>query len=275
MPLKEAIKYLGVSKSLLQNSKEIMPFKIGGRIFCSKQELASWKEKREKRTFYLILEDYARCFDFAVAMYYKGYTVVDWGTARKREAGQNLTNWIRGQLGEIAVQKFFKKNFNLEVELDFDLHKEIVPQDIIGVKEGTAFRNPKTKVAIKATKFQNSYLILGTADVEPENRKSDIYILTRIDLPDDHLLRIAKDELEELLKKQKHFDSYKNKLSGFKPIPCEVVGFAYRQELEKIDNTEQLAKILGTRNPSGARYVKVAGKLRDSIEEWKQIIKKL
>ena len=161
------------------------------------------------------------------------------------------------------------------LELDFDLHKEIVPQDIIGIKEGSTFRNPKTKVAIKATKFQNSYLILGTADVEPENRKSDIYILTRIDLPDDHLLRIAKDELEELLKKQKHFDSYKDKLSGFEPIPCEVVGFAYRRELEKIDNTEQLAKILGTRNPSGARYVKVAGKLRDSIEEWAKIAEKL
>ncbi len=275
MPIKEAIKYLGVSRSFLQNSREIPSFRIGRRIFFLKQELDAWKQKREQRTFRLNLEDYAKCFDFALAMYFRGYTAVDWGTSRKREAGQNLTNWIRGQLGEIAVQKFFKRDFNLDVELDFDLHDEIVPQDIIGIKDGSKIREPKARVAVKATKFKNSYLILGTADVEPENRKSDIYILTRIDLPDDHLLRVAKEELEELLKKEKHFESYKEQLAGFEPIPCEVVGFAPREELEKIDDTEKLAKILGTRNPTGARYVKSSGELRNSKEEWAKVAKKL
>ncbi len=272
LSLPKSAEYLGVSKSFLQNSKEIKIIKNGKRSFCAKNDLDCWKAEREKRIILLDLQDYAKCFDFALAMYYRGYTAVDWGTARKREAGQNLTNWIRGQLGEIAVQKFFKKEFGLEIELDFELHKEIVPQDIIGVKEGAKFREPKMKVAIKATKFQNSYLILGTADVEPENRKSDVYILTKINLPDDHLLRIAKEELEELLKNQKHFESYKDQLAGFEPIPCEVVGFSYRKELEKIDDTATLAQILGTRNPTGARYVKASGELRTSKQDWQKII---
>ncbi len=275
IPIKEVMTQLGITRSFLQNSKEIPCHKTGRRLMCNIADMGLWKQKRKEKIFDLGLDDYAKCFDFALAMYYRGYTAVDWATARRREAGQNLTNWIRGQLGEIAVQKFFKKKFNMDIELDFDVHEEIVPQDVIGVKERGVLREPKLGIAIKATKFQNSYLILGTADVEPDNRKSDVYILTRIDMPDDHLLRVAKDELNTLLKNQKHFDSYKEKLLGFEPIPCEVVGFAYREELEKVDDTKELSKILGTRNPTGARYVKVSGQLRTSLEDWEKIAKGL
>ena len=272
---KQACKYLGISDSFLKNSKEIPIFKKGRKRVCSKQSLDEWKAAREKRTLLLDVRDYAKCFDFALAMHYRGYTAADWGTSRKREAGQNLTNWIRGQLGEIAVQKFLKRDFNLDVELDFDLHDEIVPQDIIGVKEKSGIREPKIRVAVKATKFRNSWLILGTADVEPANRQSDAYILTRIDLPDDHLIRIAKKELKELLKNEKHFGSYWEKLADFEPVPCEVAGFAYRNELEKVEDTARLAGILGTRNPTGARYVKVSGELRISKEDWNELIKRI
>lgn len=272
---KKAAEYLGASESFLKNSGEILPVQKGRRKVYLQQDLDAWKQKRGQRTFFLDLADYAKCFDFALAMHYRGYTAADWGTSRKREAGQNLTNWMRGQLGEIAVQKFFKREFNLDLELDFNLHAGIVAQDIIGIKEGSEIRKPKMRVAVKATKFKNSYLILGTADVEPENRKLDIYILTRINLPDDHLLRIAKEELEELLKKERHFELYKEQLKCFEPIPCEVAGFAYRKELEKIDDAAKLAKILGARNPVGARYVKISGELRSSKEDWEKVAEKL
>lgn len=43
----------------------------------------------------------------------------DFGTGRQREFGQKITNWVKGQLGEVAVKKFLKREFNLDVELDF------------------------------------------------------------------------------------------------------------------------------------------------------------
>ncbi len=49
----------------------------------------------------------------------------DWGTARQREFGQKITNWVKGQLAEVAVKKFFKKEFNVDVELDFRIYDEI------------------------------------------------------------------------------------------------------------------------------------------------------
>lgn len=125
-------------------------------------------------------------------------------------------------------------------------------------------------MAVKATKFNNCFLILGVSEVELPNRKSDIYILARIDLPDDHLMRISKNELEKMLKGQQYFSSYKNKMKGFEPIKGEVVGFCRIGELEKIDDREKLKQILGTANPTGYRYVKASGKLRSSIEEWKR-----
>ena len=271
----KAAEYVNAPKALLENGEEVPIQTIGRRRYFSKAALDEWVEKRRQRTMDLGKADYAKCFDFALAMYYRGYTAVDWGTARKREAGQGITNWIRGQLGEIAVQKFLSQKFGIDVELDFDLHDAIVPQDIIGVKEGRTTREPHLKVGIKATKFRNSFLILSAADVEPTNRKSDVYILTRINLPDDHMLRISKPELDRLLQNEKYFSSYRSKLLAFEPIPCEVVGFSYIRELEREENQERLAQILGTRSVSGYRYIKAAGNMRHSNQDWQALADRL
>jgi len=44
--------------------------------------------------------------DFALAQHFRGYVLSDWGTARQREFGQKITNWVKGQLAESAVKKF-------------------------------------------------------------------------------------------------------------------------------------------------------------------------
>jgi hypothetical protein len=275
LSVSRAAEYANVPKTLLENGEEVSQQVRGRRRYYSKVALDEWIETRKRRTIDLGKEDYAKCFDFALAMYYRGYTAVDWGTSRKREAGQSITNWVRGQLGEIAVQKFLQRDFRKEVELDFDLHDEIVPQDIIGVRERGVMKQPRIKIGIKATKFKNSFLILSAADVEPENRKSDAYILTRINLPDDHLLRISKPELEKLLVNERHFSTYKNKLSNFEPVPCEVVGFVYIRELNREDDPARLAKILGTRSVSGYRYIMAAGKMHNSTEDWQVLANSL
>ena len=275
----KASEYIDMPQSFLESSGEVPAIKtqMGSRqrVRFNKTDLDAWIKNRATKIELLEKEDYAKCFDFALAMHYRGYTAADWGTGRKRELGQNLTNWIRGQLGEIAVQKFILKHFKVLVELDFELHEEIVPQDIIGVKTQSGKRDPKLKIGIKATKFRNSFLVLGAADVEPDNRRSDIYVLTRINLPDDHLMRIAKTELEELLKHQKYFSSYKGQMHDFEPVPCEVVGFIKVEELDKVSDSAQLAKILGTRNPEGYRYVKPSGSLHYSSSAWSNLVAKL
>jgi hypothetical protein len=208
-------------------------------------------------------------------MLYRGYTSVDWGTSRKREAGQTITNWTRGQLGELAVGRFLKERFDLNVELDFDVREEIVPQDIIKVGSQPGQRVPNIKVGIKATKFRNSYLILTANEVEREERKSDIYILTRINLPDDHFFRVTKQSLVNILKNERYFDAYRDKIQDFEPIQCEVVGYCRIGHLDKIEDRATLRKILGTQNPSGHRYVRVSGKLLSKDEDWQIIADEL
>jgi hypothetical protein len=275
LSVNEAIETSGMPKNFLMKSGEVQITRKGRRIFFSKDELEKWEKVRTERTYELNLNDYAKCFDFSLAMLYRGYTSVDWGSSRRREAGQNITNWIRGQLGEIAVQKFLKDKFGLDIELDFDLHEDIVPQDIVAIRENGKLREPKLKIAIKATKMKNCFLILGSSEVELANRKSDIYMLTRIDLPDDHLMRISKNELEKMLKEQRYFSSYKDKMKDFEPIGGEVVGFCRIEDLEKITDKSILKQMLGTANPTGYRYVKASGKLKSSGEDWKEIIKKM
>ena len=73
----------------------------------------------------------------------------DWGTARQREFGQKVTNWIKGQLAEVAVKKFLNREFGIFIELDFQIYDEIVPQDIIAVKESGKERKPKIDIGIK------------------------------------------------------------------------------------------------------------------------------
>jgi len=150
-----------------------------------------------------------------------------------------------------------------------------VPQDIVGVKEGAELRQPRIKIAVKATKFKNSFLILGQNEVESEDRRSDVYILVRVDLPDDHLMRLAKEVLPHLLATQSYFASYKSKMLNLGPIPCEIAGFCRVEELEKVSDPKTLGKILGTSNPKGYRYVKATGKLHRSLSDWEDIARSI
>src|SRR6202008_1497967 len=105
--------------------------------------------------------------------------------------------WVKGQLGEVAVKKFFHKEFGFDIELDFDIYNNIVPQDIIGVVEKGKMRKPKIGVGIKSSKPKSAFLVLGENEIRIPERRSDIYIYCRPDIPDDHLLRLTKDKIME------------------------------------------------------------------------------
>lgn len=45
-------------------------------------------------------------------------TVSDFERTRRRDFGQRWTDWTRGALGEIAVQRYFSSKWKTEVELE-------------------------------------------------------------------------------------------------------------------------------------------------------------
>ncbi len=220
------------------------------------------------RTVELTFKDYSLCLDFALAQHFRGYVLSDWGTARQREFGQKITNWVKGQLAEVAVKKFFEKEFGVSVELDFGIHDEIVPQDIIGVAEKGKLRGPKIGIGIKSSKPKSAYLVLGENEIKLKERRSDFYILCRPDIPDDHLLRLTKDRVIQVVKGEQHFPSYKDKMPDFSNMFCEIAGWCRIDELEKVNS-------IPGQEFDGVRFVKKSGQLHKNKESWQELLRLL
>lgn len=275
IPKIDAIKLSGLDEktfdNFFKNADEFscLPRKGKTRFLFDEDELKYWREDRKWRTIELNFEDYTLCLDFALAQHFRGYVLSDWGTARQREFGQKITNWVKGQLGEVAVKKFLKKEFGLEVELDFDIYANIVPQDIIGVFENRKTRKPKIGIGIKSSKPKSAYLVLSGNEIKLAERRSDIYIYCRPDIPDDHLLRLTKDQVIKAVKDKPHFSKYKDLLPDFHNIPCEIVGWCSFDELEEVSS------IPGLEFENGTRFVKKSGALHKTKDDWKKLIKML
>lgn len=273
---KEAIQFLGLDEKIFDNYfKSAGEFPSvdrngkRGRFMFDKKVLAKWKEEFTWRTVELTKEDYALCLDFALAIHFKEYVLSDWGSGRQREFGQKITNWVKGQLGEVAVQKFFKNEFGLKVELDFNIHDKIVPQDIVGVFKNDKMQTPKIGVGIKSSKPKNAFLVLGDNEIMLKERRSDTYIYCRPDIPDDHLLRITKSAIVKIVENKPLYPTYKDSMPDFVSIPCEIAGWCDYGELEKV------TEIPGQKFDNGFRYVKKSGLLHRSKKEWEDLIKRL
>lgn len=272
---KKAIAYLELDEKVFDNYfrnadefKDTHHRKKHGRFLFSKSELRKWLEGYRWRTVELTIKDYTLCLDFALAQHFRGYVLSDWGTARQREFGQMIANWIKGQLAEIAVKKFFKKNFSVNIEIDFGIYEKIVPQDIIGIIEKSGKRQPRIKIGIKSTKPKSAYLILAENEVVLPERCSDVYILCRPDIPDDHLLRITRERIIEIVNKQQHFSTYKDKIPEFKNIACEIAGWC------NIDELKKATEIPGQKF-NGLRYVKQTGYLHKNRKNWEKLLRRL
>ncbi len=272
---KQAIELLGLEEKTLENyfknaaefSAEPRPNNRGIFKF-DKAKLLEWKQNYNWRTVKLNKDDYAQCLDFALAIHFKEYVVSDFGTGRQREFGQKITNWVKGQLGEIAVKKFFKQEFKTDIELDFEIRNAIVPQDVVGVKENGATREPNIGIGIKSSKPKSAFLVLGSNEIERNQRISDVYIYCRPDLPDDHLLRISKEAVMSLVQGQYHYDKYKELIPEFTEIPCEVAGWCLLEELKEV--TEIPGQTF-----DGTRFVIESGKMRKSKQEWQSLVNRL
>jgi len=275
---KEAIEFLGIDEKTFNNffrnagELECIPRRNDrGRFIFHESELKKWLESYTWRTVLLNVNDYAVCLDFALAQHIRGYVLSDWGSARQREFGQKITNWVKGQLAEVAVKKFFKSEFGVDIELDFRLYEDIVPQDIIGVKENGVMRKPKVGIGIKSSKPKSAFLILSENEVDLDTRRSDVYIFCRPDIPDDHLLRITRNRIIEVVKDQQHYSSYKEDIPKFSDIPCELAGWVDIDELEKVE----AKTIPGLEGATGFRYIKKTGLLNRDKQRWQVLLDRL
>lgn len=271
---REAIQFLELDDKTFENyfksagEFDCLPRKKGERYFFSQNNLQDWLDSYKWRLISLNIKDYQLCLDFALAQHFRGYVLSDWGTARQREFGQKLTNWVKGQLAEVAVMKFFEEKFGINIELDFGIHDNIVPQDIIGILDKGKSKEPKIGVGIKASKPKSAYLVLSENEVLLPERRSDVYILCRPNIPDDHLLRATKSTIEKLVKDQQHYRSYKDVIPHFENIPCEIAGWCDIDELEK---TKSIPGV----DFNGIRFVKKSGELHKDKKSWLSLIKKL
>lgn len=272
---KEAVEYLGLDEKTFDNYfKNAAEFPCvdrnggRGRFYFDQDVLFKWKESLAWRTVELDKEDYALCLDFALAQHFRNYVQSDFGTGRQREFGQKITNWVKGQLGEVAVKKFLKREFGLDVELDFDIRDNIVLQDITGVKENGKIREPKIGIGIKSSKPKSAFLVLGENEIKIKERRSDIYIYCRPDIPDDHLLRLTKEEINEAVKNKPHYSKYKDLMPDFVNISCEVAGWCRYSELREV-------KGIPGQDFDGIRFVIESGKMKKTKKDWKKLIKQL
>lgn len=272
---KQAVEFLGLDEKVFENyfrnAEEFksLPRPNGrGKFLFKKEELESWLNDYRRRTIELDINDYVLCLDFALAQHFRGYVLADWGTARQREFGQKITNWVKGQLAEVAVKKFLRREFNINIELDFRIYNQIVPQDIIGIIKDRKKRKPKLKIGIKSSKPKSAYLVLSENEVVLPNRRSDVYIFCRPDVPDDHLLRITHKEIIKLMKNQQHYPLYKDRMPEFENICCEIAGWC------SVDKLEKVREIPGLKF-TGIRYVKKTGRLNKEKQSWKDLLKKL
>jgi hypothetical protein len=101
-----------------------------------------------------------------------------------------------------------------------------------------------------------------------ENRRSDVYIFCRPDLPDEHLLRVAKEQIIKEVESQPHFQAYKDEILELELPPCEIAGFCWRAELDKVTS-------IPGQDFEGIRYVKQSGKLHRSREEWRDLAERI
>jgi len=150
---KEAIKYLEIPEKSFYNyfkySKEIPSTKLRNRWQFNKSNLDKWKNLKDYRTVTLSMDEYRKCFEFAMRMVYSGVSSHGTGIRGFRSEVQQVDDFILGILGEHGVKKFLKDKFNLPIELDMSVHIDhITPQDIVSYKKNNKSIEPKLGVTL-------------------------------------------------------------------------------------------------------------------------------
>jgi len=258
LSLKDSATFLGITKDLLKNfignSKEIQAFKKSNRFYIDEEELKRWKNLYETRKVILTIDDYKKCLEFAFKITYSGHTTTDFGTSRQRGKLKAISDWTQGALGEVALQKYLKDKYKIDITIDFDIHGAIVGQDITQVQKGRVINPPKIRVSVKTGKLNGCYIVVPQKEVELPERHSDYYVFIRVNFPEDHLIRALKDH--------PIIDSMNVSIPDLGEIDAYICGFTEVSNLEKVTSIPKV-------DFSGFRYVKNVGSLHNTENDWK------
>ncbi len=192
-----ASEYLGIEKKALENyigeGKEI-PFQLLGRMRkITKADLDSWKTYYNETTVELNHDAYYEALRFALKKFYSGAPRANFATSMQREAGKYLSDHITGFLGELAFQKFMSDKFSVNLRLDTNVDGLIRSQDIVAVSRRRAVENqPSFKISVKTSKLKNVWLVVGKNELDLPDRRSDYYVFARLDLQQDHIVRLIR-----------------------------------------------------------------------------------
>mgnify|MGYP000081781918 CR=1 FL=1 len=225
-----------LSKQIVESARE------GGEVQTgSWEDWKEWISRFQNSLLWFDLDDYVRVMIRALLVnpeMTSEMTRADFGTSRQRDAAQSLTDTMRGYLGELAVARFLKNKFNVEVELPTrrGSAKEFISSDIERIKmPGEDWRPPELSMSIKTTKFQGVWLEMP----ESQFKKSDVFVMVRLGISRMHLIAFFKTislikgkiipkgiEINEL--DQETADVLWKELPDFQPIPAYIVGFVER-----------------------------------------------
>lgn len=246
------------------SGQEIQTIKVKNRNGFLFDEIQNWVERLSTSIVTLNRDDYIKCFDFAVKSYYNPITKSDFNRAKQRDVGEFITNQVQGKLGELAVAELFR-NYNLNIELDFNVNGQIPSQDISRINyRSNIWDNPSKKVSIKSTKLKNFLLPIPEKEASLADRKSDLYILSQVGLFSDHILRVIKSYgLNELKDCEKYIPDFKN-------IPCRIGGWISHDELIKFGllSGEQIYEKYGIKM-ANSNYIATTGML---CYDWHKLI---
>lgn len=166
---------------------------------------------------------------------------LDFSGGRLRDFAQLWTDTARGFLGEIAVQKFLKDNFNFNMHLDTRRGEveEFMPSDILVLEKGKQKpRESNIKVSIKTGKFNARWIEIP----ESQFKQSDVFVLVKLGISRYHFsayLKMLKTveqlfergiELKELDKEQIKILS--SEIPDWMPIPAYIAGFVDKSDLK-------------------------------------------
>lgn len=238
--------------------------KIGGRWKIFRKEFEEWKQNRNFRLTTHSMEDYFKSFEFAIRVYYSGRSgTVEWATTKRRDLGEFIANQTAGKLGELAYAEFLRRSFNINIGLSFLLETEVAGQDIVSVTEaGSKTSKPsKIKISVKTTKMQNFNLWCNEKDID----NSDAYVLCRVELPQDQLLRIVRDH--------EKISPVRDLIPKTKEIQAEVAGFAWRDELKAKGASMEMigANKKVVQKLRAMQFTMLSGELRKSRDDWKNL----
>ena len=163
---------------------------------------------------------------------------LDFAGGRLRDFAQLWTDTARGFLGEIALQKFLKNNFGLDIYLDTRRGEveEFMPSDILVIEQGSEKpRKSKIRVSIKTTKLNGRWLEIP----ESQFNQSDVFVSVKLGISRYHFTSYLKETVKQLLEEglkmnelnEEQVQTLTDEIPNWNSIPAYIPGFIDKTKL--------------------------------------------